>query len=62
MSDTQLARKLGDTRFAVDGALEIFDDQVWAPYRPPQDDGDGPVFKMIDPAATEARPSSGDRR
>lgn len=62
MSDTQPAPQVGATRFAADGTLEIFDGQVWAPYRPPQDDSPGPVFKMIDPSAAESRPPSGDRR
>jgi hypothetical protein len=35
----------GATRFAADGALEVFDGKVWAPYKPLVDDGFGAVFK-----------------
>lgn len=38
------APKSGDTRFTVDGTLEVFDGRTWAPYRPPEDDGYGMIF------------------
>jgi hypothetical protein len=37
MAESEPVPEVGAIRHAQDGALEVFDGQGWAPYRPPRD-------------------------
>jgi hypothetical protein len=56
MQDASGEPEEGETRFAANGTLEVFDGKAWKAYQPPVDDGLGFAFK----GSPEPEPSADD--